>query len=256
MSTTVARTSVTPRGTLTVEELYQTLRAEILHGELAAGSVVSQVKLAERLGVNRTPLREALRMLQRESLIESEHNRRVRVAELTSTDLVQLYAMRITQESLAVKLTVPMLSPAELNDLRGLLGEMDRVASPETFSDWEHFHRQFHLLLVSHAGKRITSAVSDLGYYCERYRRALLQMSPIGFGIGAREHASIVRACEAKDADQAAIALGRHLGRTALTLISVTDPSFDPRPVREALRFVIGDSAPPTPLVPDASSQI
>ena len=60
---------------LTVDAIFRLLRDEILHGVLPPGAVVSQVKLAERLGINRTPLREALRMLQRENLIEGEHNR-------------------------------------------------------------------------------------------------------------------------------------------------------------------------------------
>lgn len=228
----------------TVEEIYDKLRDEILHGTLLAGSVVSQVKLADRLGVNRTPLREALRMLQREGLIESKHNRQVRVAPLASSDLVQLYALRIPQEAVAIKLTVPQLSSGDLAELRDLLRVMDSVASPDTFSEWERHHRVFHQRLIAHAGARITKAVGDLGAYCERYRRALLQANPVSFEIGAREHAEIVAACEMRDAEAAAKALGRHLGRTALTLLSVTDPSFDPAAVRIALRFVLGE--PPT----------
>lgn len=223
----------------TVDEIYDSLRDEILHGSLQAGSIVSQVKLAERLGVNRTPLREALRMLQREGLIESRHNRQVRVAPLTSPDLVELYALRIPQEALAIKLTVPRLTAVELDELRALLAAMNAVASPDTFPEWEHHHREFHQRLVAHAGARITRSVHDLGAYCERYRRALLQANPVSFDIGAKEHAAIVGACEARDPDLAADALSRHLGRTALTLLSVTDPSYDPAALRAALRFVV-----------------
>jgi DNA-binding GntR family transcriptional regulator len=183
-------------------------------------------------------------MLQREGLIESRHNRQVRVAPLTSSDLVQLYALRIPQEALAIKLTVPRLTLDELAELRALLRAMDAVARPETFAEWERHHRDFHQRLVAHAGARITRSVHDLGAYCERYRRALLQANPISFDIGAKEHADIVSACEARDPDAAAEALSRHFGRTALTLLSVTDPSYDPAAVRLALRFVLGDSTP------------
>jgi DNA-binding GntR family transcriptional regulator len=67
-----------------VESLYQELRRRILIGELRPGAVLSQVKLADAFGTGRTPLREALRMLQREGLIEAKYNRRVRVAALRS----------------------------------------------------------------------------------------------------------------------------------------------------------------------------
>ena len=220
---------------MTVDEIYHHLRGE------------SQVKLAERLGVNRTPLREALRMLQRENLVRAEHNRRVRIAELTSDDLVELYAMRIVQEAVAIRITVPRLIDVEIARLRWLLAEMEQVAAPETFADWELLHREFHRLLVSRAGGRIQRSTDDLGDYCERYRRALLEQRPVVFAIGAREHAAIVDACERRDVEGAMVALAKHLGRTAINLISVTDPAFDPRPVREALRLVMNE-VPPVPM--------
>lgn len=242
----------TAGGSLTVDAIFQLLRDEILHGQLPAGAVVSQVKLAKRLGVNRTQLREALRMLQRESLVEGEHNRRDRVADLTCDDLVELYALRIPEEALAIRLTMPALTAAELDEIDRLLDEMDGFASAETLSEWEARHRRFHRLLISHAGARITRSVQDLQDYCERYRRALLERSPISFDIGAREHRAIARACRSGDHAAAAAALARHLGRTALTLVSLTDPSYDPRPVREALRLAIGDAPLPTPLAADS----
>jgi DNA-binding GntR family transcriptional regulator len=238
-----------PGCTLSVDAIFQLLRDEILQGQLSAGAVVSQVKLAKRLGVNRTQLREALRMLRRESLLVGEHNRRDRVADLTSDDLVALYALRIPEEALAVRLTIPKLSRVELGEIDRLLDEMDGLAAAETLSEWELLHRRFHRLLVSRAGERITRSVEDLQDYCERYRRALLERNPISFEVGAREHRAIAAACHLGDPAAAATALARHLGRTALTLVSLTDPAYDPRPVREALRLVIGDAPLPRPAV-------
>src|SRR5438034_6443771 len=89
--------------------VYRRLYAEILAGHLDPGKPVSQIKLAERLGVSRTPLREALRMLERDGLIHSEPNRRVRVTPVSVEDLEQLYALRVTVEALAIRITVPRL---------------------------------------------------------------------------------------------------------------------------------------------------
>src|SRR4051794_15338850 len=66
---------------------YNMLREAVLSGALPAGSTLSQVELSARLGVSRTPLREAVRLLQNEGLIESEHNRRVRVAPISIEDV-------------------------------------------------------------------------------------------------------------------------------------------------------------------------
>ncbi|OYO02447.1 GntR family transcriptional regulator [Enemella evansiae] len=224
--------------TMSVDEIFVQLRNEILHGQLEAGAVISQVKLAERLGVNRTPLREALRMLQREHLVTAELNRRVRIAGLDSTDLVDLYALRITEEALGIRLSVPKFTTADLAELRDLLASMDEYADPETVDVWETYHRRFHRLLISHAGERIAGAAYDLADYCERYRRALLVSRPISFDIGRADHHAITDACADRDADQAVNALSQHLARTALSLLSMTDPAFDPRPVREALTLV------------------
>src|SRR5689334_13784123 len=78
------------------QAVYRRLYAEILAGELDPGKAISQIKLAERLGVSRTPLREALRMLERDGLVHAEPNRRVRVTPVSVDDLEQLYALRVT----------------------------------------------------------------------------------------------------------------------------------------------------------------
>ena len=91
-----------------VANVHERLRRDILSGEIPAGET-SQLALARELEVGRTPLREALRMLQHEGLVISEPNRRVRVAELSAADVEQLYSMRIALEAMAVQVTVPEL---------------------------------------------------------------------------------------------------------------------------------------------------
>ena len=85
--------------------VYTSLRESILNGALPPGESLSQVQLATKLGVSRGPLREAVRMLQREGLVEAEVNRRGRVSSFSIDDLEQLYAMRIVHESLAIRIT-------------------------------------------------------------------------------------------------------------------------------------------------------
>jgi DNA-binding GntR family transcriptional regulator len=225
----------------TVDELFAHLREQILDGDLVEGAVLSQVQLARELGVNRTPLREALRMLQREGLVDAQYNRRVRVSRLSTADLEQLYAERIVTESLGIRLTVPTFATADIEQLRELLREMDGLATAASFADWEEVHRRFHARLVAGAGERLTTRIDHLGAYARRYRHALSTMghqAVDGFAQGAVEHAAIVDACADRDVEQAGALMARHLARTALTLISVREPTHDPVTVREAVRMV------------------
>lgn len=225
----------------TVDELFADLRAQILDGRLAEGEPISQVKLAEQFVVNRAPLREALRMLQREGLIDAQYNRRARVSRLTTADLEELYAERIITEALGVRLTVRQLSDADIARLREDLKAMEGLASAESFMEWETAHHEFHARLVAGAGERMRARIDYLGDYARRYRHALASMGKRaveGFAQGALEHRAIVDACEQRDPELAAGRLAHHLARTALSLISVREPTHDPATVREALRFV------------------
>ena len=109
--------------------LYELLREQILEGAFDPEIPISQIKLAESLGVSRTPLREALRMLQRDGLIDSEPNRRVRVTALSIPDLEELYASRIVIESLALRITLPRATEADLDELEAALAAMGEAAA-------------------------------------------------------------------------------------------------------------------------------
>jgi DNA-binding GntR family transcriptional regulator len=91
--------STSARDGLNVAVVHDQLRQAILRGDVPPGPATSQLVLARELGVGRTPLREALRMLQSEGLVISEPNRRVRIAELSIADAEELYVMRILLEA-------------------------------------------------------------------------------------------------------------------------------------------------------------
>lgn len=219
------------------EMLYQRLRDGVLRGDLAPGSVVSQVQLARRYNISRAPLREALRMLQSEGLVEAEPGRRSRIALVSAPDLDQVYAQRMVVEALAVRLTVPELRDGDIEALRALLATMDEIAETRDFARWEVPHRAFHRRLVAGAGERLRSTISDLADHAERYRRILLEQPRAWSAVGG-EHAAIVDAFEADDAREAGIRLAAHYATTALTVCATLAPDYEPKGVREAFRLV------------------
>jgi DNA-binding GntR family transcriptional regulator len=224
--------------------IHDDLREAILQGHLQAGAVLSQVQLAERFGVSRGPVREALRLLEREGLVDAELNRRVRVAEFSVGDLEEIYAMRIANEALAVRATVPRLSASDVEAIRTSLDEMDAFTGVDVHA-WEAPHRRFHLGLVMHAGPRMVRLLEQLSDHAERYRRAYISGDPRAWSVGAAEHREIFEAAARGDADASSAALVGHLARTALTVLANAAPEHDPVLVRGAMRSAIAQSGRP-----------
>ena len=209
------------------EYAYGLIRARILSGEIPPGSIVSQAQLAEAIGVSRTPLREATRLLQTEGLLEGEPNRRLRVAEVSVSDLEQLYALRITTESLAVRASVAKMDGSDLAVLRRAFDDMERFTLAGAVEKADVAHRQFHSVLVSGAGERFAAVSSNLWDHTIRYRAAAVTSATNVAEVllvAQAEHWQILSAAAEGDADAAAAGLARHYERTARTLITATDP--------------------------------
>jgi DNA-binding GntR family transcriptional regulator len=221
------------------EDVYERVRAAILDGELAPGAVMSQVALAEELGISRTPLREALRMLQGEGLVESEPNRRVRVAPMTPADLEQLYVMRITLEAEALRLSVPLMTPEDLARLEGFMAEMAHYAEAKDYRRWVVPHRQFHRALTAPSGRRVNDLLGQLFDHAERYRRLHIGHGPTAWATAG--HREILDACKAGDRDLSAGRLASHLARTGLEVTELLDPTYDPVALKTALTDVGGE---------------
>ncbi len=219
--------------------VYSSLRESILNGAIAPGASLSQVQLASKLGVSRGPLREAVRMLQREGLVEAEVNRRGRVSSFSIEDLEQLYAMRIVHEALALRINVARFTKADLSALRGHLRRMDELAGHDV-RQWQVVDRQLHLALVTHVGDRMMRMIRELYDHADRYRSLYIKEVPRALSIAAGEHKRIVDACAEGDAAQASAELARHLARTALTVMTHHAPEHDPTTVRAAVRLATG----------------
>jgi DNA-binding GntR family transcriptional regulator len=229
----------TVSGRDSTEAAYLQLRRAILRNELPAGERFAQRELEERFQIGRTPLREALRMLQREGLVEAEPNHRIRVTTFSFPDLEQLYALRISVETLAIRLSVPCFEAEDLARLEDLFAQMAEPQMVGAYERWEVFHRAFHLALIAHAGERIVKMASQLSDHAERYRRFYSTETPRAYERGMREHRAILDACQARDPGAAAEQLARHYSSVVLGILAVLAPEYDPLLVRTALQAVI-----------------
>jgi DNA-binding GntR family transcriptional regulator len=225
----------------TVARLHDQIRQLILDGRLKPGAALSQVQLARRLGVSRTPLREALRMLQEEGLITQERNRRPRVAGFDPNDLEALYATRILISSLGIAMTVPQLTEEDFATLELLLDQMREAGTRDDVDGWEEAHRAFHRTLVSHAGERLQETISRLSDHSKLYRRLWMEAEPHHWTLADEGHRAILRACRLGDRDLAVELLARHFARSSLTVLANAMPEREPSLVRWALQLMLAD---------------
>jgi DNA-binding GntR family transcriptional regulator len=183
---------------------------------------VSQVRIAESLGVSRTPLREALRLLQREGLVEGEPHRRMRIASFSIPDMEATYVARVLLESVAVRVTAPLLTSEDFSQLEADMTRMAYFAQAADFESWEGPHRSFHRRLVAGAGDRLVAHIMQLSDHCDRYRRLHIGAARRVAQIDT-EHRGILQACRSGDANEAAARLAHHLSRVVLDLIEMSN---------------------------------
>jgi DNA-binding GntR family transcriptional regulator len=226
--------------------VHERLRQLILDGTIPPGSVLSQVRLSSALGVSRTPLREALRMLQEEGLVASEPNQRTRVTGFDSGDLEYIYSTRILLESFAAALTIPTLTADNVRTAEKALQRMRTAIQREDFTEWRRAHRDFHHQLVQGGGDQLVQLIEVQAERAERYLR-FYQLRDTRMWWSRDTEAEHRELLDVSTRDHAAgrdgvAAVARHLARTALWVIAEADPERDPLPIRLALGMAL--SAP------------
>lgn len=217
-----------------VGAVYEMVRRWVLSGDIKPGQEISQVRLAKHLGVSRTPLREALRLLQKDHLIRFEPNRLVRIAELSVRDAEYIYVSRVTLEPVAARISVPLMSPAHLDALRESVDAMAPIVERRDYDEIDEPHRRFHRLLVEPSGPQMTEALADLSARADRYRRWYMRDTE-AWATSFADHAAILDACIARDADAVGDLLAHHFARTAFAFIAVMEPNYHPAALRVAL---------------------
>ncbi|MFE4756776.1 GntR family transcriptional regulator [Streptomyces mirabilis] len=226
-----ARQSVTP--------LHAFLRESILVGRLPPGTILSQVALGQQLGVSRTPVREALRMLQEEGLVEAEPNQRMRVACVDPAELDADYAQRILLETLALTMTFDQFGAREKKEAKARVTAMRRAARAKDLDTWFEVHGEYHGLLTAGASESLRRQLRALSERSVRYIRIAQRFDPGSWSAaGDVEHPAILEAVVAGDRDAAVSCLAHHLERTALRVLQEHAPDHVPSAVPKAMALV------------------
>lgn len=234
-----ARPSVEPQAVGgNLHDVYHRVRAAILDGTLAGGEIINQVQLSRRLGVSRTPVREALRMLQAEGLIESQYQQRMRVTAVTPEEVDAVYATWILVDSLSAALTVPRITDDDLGRIETVLERMIAAGEPQSKVAWEPLHREFHDLLAMYAGPVLQDYIALCWDRSERVRRTRASAAAVSLRLSEDEHAAIIRAYKDRSVERAVQGVSRHLARMAVAVIGFLEPNYEPRAIRQALNLI------------------
>jgi DNA-binding GntR family transcriptional regulator len=236
-----------------IPHVHAYLRECILDGTLTPGTKLSQVTLAEQLGISRTPLREVLRMLQEEGLVEIEPNQRTRVAGLDPAELDDIYASRILLETLALSMTIGRFGAKARGEARRLLTAMRRAAEAGDFDAWFAAHTDYHRVCTAAAGEAMQRQLRALADRTTRYIRIYQLSEPNSWqAAGDVEHAAILEALIAGDERAALTGMAHHLERTALRVLADCAPGYRPAAVPHAVALI--EAKPPGALRPTGTS--
>jgi DNA-binding GntR family transcriptional regulator len=202
-----------PQGATLPASVAERLRELIIEGELAAGARLNERALCERLGISRTPLREALRVLAAEGLVELAPNRSAVVTTLSGSDIRESFEVMSALEALSGELACRHITAAEIAEIKALTFELLACHAREDLPAYYRLNRQIHDRLNLAARNRLLT---------QTYRTLNLRIQNLRFrsnfdrdkwNRAAREHAQMVEALEARDGARLAAILRDHLHR-------------------------------------------
>ncbi len=204
-----------PRPRTATEFVEARLRQAILSGKLAPGTALRQEELATLFSVSRMPVREALRQLEAQALVDFEPHKGAVVTEISAADAADNYAIRRALEPAALALSIPSLTDSDFERAEDLLSELDGEADQGRLGD---LNRRFHLCLYGAAGHpKFLALVATQLAAGDRYLR---------FHLAARgrdhmaqdEHRALLAAARTRDVGTAQTVLRQHLDIAAASI--------------------------------------
>jgi DNA-binding GntR family transcriptional regulator len=213
MRTSAPRDRVIVRPSLH-EQVVEQLREMVIEHELAPGSRVDERLLCERLEVSRTPLREALKVLAAEGLIDLLPSRSARVAPITPESVAHRFDVMSWLERLAGERAVAHVTEKDVQRLQGLLKQMERLLGRGERLEYFRQNRLLHRGIVELAHNPVLSAVYD-NLVLQIHRARYLVLDSIGhLDRGLKEHHEILEALAAKQGDRLGKLLMEHSRKT------------------------------------------
>lgn len=202
------------------EIAYETLKHAIITGEIAAGIRIVETEYANKLHISRTPLREALRKLERDGLVEYVIRRGVVVRAFTIEDVEEIYTIRNALEMITLPAIIKNVTPRDIKSLRDKLQEMDRVMAEGNIEKLSVLARSFHDQLTAISSlKRILRVIQGQDEYIHRFS-ALSIAKDRRRAEAHQEHYRILEMVESKDLEGLETVMRRHIEASKQSCLS------------------------------------
>jgi DNA-binding GntR family transcriptional regulator len=203
------------------ESVANELRDGISSGRLKPGERLVEADLAAQMGISRAPVREALRQLEFEGLVEGRPRRGYVVRQMSAAELSELYDLRVLLEPVLARSAAERVTPDDLADLRRIVDRMHDAARNQRWADVAQADREFHIQVGHLSDRPLTAQIFD--HLHEQVRRftELMTTSYTDIAQMADEHETLLAALASGDPDRAGEEMRLHLddARRRLTLI-------------------------------------
>jgi len=197
------------------EKVYRFLRDGIAEGRYQTGDCLVETKIAEELGVSRTPVREALKQLELEDLVSSHPNRGVVVKGFSNEDLQDVSTIRHLLEGQAAYWAAQRVSDGQLKELKDVVDLMEFYTAKSDISHLVALDTRFHELIYEASGSRtIRHILTSLHHNIQKARQSSLTL-PDRAPNSLAEHLRIYRAIEQRDAPAAKEQMEAHVAIAA-----------------------------------------
>lgn len=196
------------------EAVAEQLRVMVLEGGLAPGSRISEKYLCEAFEVSRTPLREALKVLNNEGLVELLPNRGAKVTQVDPGEIADLFEVMVELEALSGRLLAIHASDANIEELQALHHRMQAHHQRQELSEYFRLNQQIHHRLAEMSGNDVLLELeTTLNLKITRARYAT-NFQPSRWDESIREHACILEALERRDGEALSRAMRDHMRHT------------------------------------------
>lgn len=191
--------------------VFNTLREGILKGELEPGERLMEIQLAERLGVSRTPIREAIRKLELEGLVVMVPRKGAEVARITEKDLKDVLEVRCSLEELAVELACKKIDSEQLDELKESLKEFQEAIKGKNVTDIAEKDVTFHDIIYKATGnRRLIQILNNLREQMYRYRVEYLKDYDSHSKL-IEEHESIIKNLQDRNVEEVKKNINDHI---------------------------------------------